>query len=40
MTTHIPFEGNSRVDFMIYLCTLHNIVNERLKKVKKIYIII
>lgn len=38
MTTHIPFEGNSRVDFMIYLCTLHNIVNERLNKVYK-YII-
>lgn len=34
MTTTIPYNGTSRVDFMHYLCMLHNIVNERLKKVE------
>lgn len=33
MTTTIPYNGNSRVDFMHYLCMLHNVVNERLEKV-------
>ncbi|CAD8133346.1 unnamed protein product [Paramecium pentaurelia] len=32
MTTILPYEGNSRVDFMQYLCMLHNEVNQRLNK--------
>lgn len=33
MTTVLPYEGTTRVDFMSYLCMLHNEVNERLQKV-------
>ncbi|CAD8168412.1 unnamed protein product [Paramecium pentaurelia] len=32
MTTVLPYEGTTRVDFMQYLCMLHNEVNERLQK--------
>ncbi|CAD8083457.1 unnamed protein product [Paramecium sonneborni] len=30
MITTSPYQGNSRVDFMQYLCMLHNKVNQRL----------